>query len=610
MRLGTAIALGVATLIAAILVATIASVAMVVERSARGDVAVRLERSRGVFRALHADRQARFRSESRVIAEEPRLKAAVATEDPHLPTIAGVAASMKETARSQLFLLLDAEGVLVVDAARPDDAPEGVSLADRPVVSRALAEGDAVGVWADDDGAYLIAVQRIGFGAQVVGAVVIGHAVEDGIARAVSEQTGSATAVLLGDRVLAAAGFDPHVDRGALPAALAAVGTDGRRREVAVGGTEYVAVGARFPDYDGSRQLTYVVLENLDVALAPGRRVTRILYAILAAGIVLAVVFAFALSSRLSRPLDQLVRFTRLVASGDLTARAAVGGPLEVRQLEAAMNRMVNELGESRAELAEKHRLENELEIAEQIQTSITPDAFAIEGLDIAAGMEPASEVGGDYYDAIAVDGGGWIAIGDVAGHGLSSGLVMLMAQTSVASLVEAVPEASPRGVLMSVNRVIYDNVHRRMRRNRHMTMSVIRYFSDGRMVVAGAHLDIALLRAATGKVEEVQTVGTWIGMVEEIGAVTTETEIELDLGDVMVLYTDGVTEAESAAGEMFGFDRLSRVIATTAGNGPAAVRDAVFDAVRGWRAAKQDDASVVVMKYVGCDPAVKLARA
>jgi serine phosphatase RsbU (regulator of sigma subunit) len=212
--------------------------------------------------------------------------------------------------------------------------------------------------------------------------------------------------------------------------------------------------------------------------------------------------------------------------------------------------------------------------------------------------MEPASEVGGDYYDVIAVDGGGWIGIGDVAGHGLSSGLVMLMAQTSVATLVEALPEASPRGLLMSVNRVVYENVNRRLRRHRHMTMSLIRYYAEGRMVIAGAHLDVIVVRAATGRAEEIPTSGTWLGLVEDIASVTSETTLDLADGDTVVVYTDGVTEAEDERGEMFGGDRLREVIESHAGQPAQAIVDAIFGAVGSWQSSRQDDESVVVMRY------------
>ncbi len=66
------------------------------------------------------------------------------------------------------------------------------------------------------------------------------------------------------------------------------------------------------------------------------------------------------------------------------------------------------------------------------MQTSILPRKFAVPGLEISAKMIPASEVGGDYYDVIPVDDGCWIAIGDVSGHGLDAGLVMLMLQSSI----------------------------------------------------------------------------------------------------------------------------------------------------------------------------------
>jgi hypothetical protein len=89
--------------------------------------------------------------------------------------------------------------------------------------------------------------------------------------------------------------------------------------------------------------------------------------------------------------------------------------------------------------------LEKELEIGARIQTCILPAAIEVPGLSVSARMIPASEVGGDYYGVFPTHDGAWIGIGVVAGHGLTSGLVMLMMQSAVAALGRARPDALPR---------------------------------------------------------------------------------------------------------------------------------------------------------------------
>src|SRR5207247_1508364 len=97
---------------------------------------------------------------------------------------------------------------------------------------------------------------------------------------------------------------------------------------------------------------------------------------------------------------------------------------------------------------------ERELErrLAMRIQTSVLPSSPRLHGLDIAARMIPADDVGGDYYDVIQTDRTGWIAIGDVSGHGFEMGMIMLMTQSALSALVRASPNAAPGTILRQLN--------------------------------------------------------------------------------------------------------------------------------------------------------------
>ncbi|HVJ16337.1 MAG TPA: substrate-binding domain-containing protein, partial [Polyangiaceae bacterium] len=185
--------------------------------------------------------------------------------------------------------------------------------------------------------------------------------------------------------------------------------------------------------------------------------------------------------------------------------------------------RLVKRVADAAAqqEKAEKERLEQELSIASRIQTSILPRDLDVAGLSIAAMMIPASEVGGDYYDVLSVDGGCWIGIGDVAGHGLRPGLVMMMLQSVVAAIGRHTPNASPSELLGVVNAVLYDNVRQRLNQDEHATLSLIRYDRSGELVFAGAHEDLIVHRARSGECELVQTLGTWVGATSDIQDVT-----------------------------------------------------------------------------------------
>ncbi len=245
-------------------------------------------------------------------------------------------------------------------------------------------------------------------------------------------------------------------------------------------------------------------------------------------------------------------------------------------------------------------KAEEELEIARRVQTSILPRRFDVEGLEIAAVMIPANEVGGDYYDVLPVEDGAWLAIGDVSGHGLNSGLVMLMVQSATMAMTRGIPDARPREVLCLVNEVLYDNIRTRLQKDDHVTLTLMRYTRDGRIVFAGAHEDILIFRAATRKVERLRPPGTWLGARRDIRQATVDSMVELGDGDVMLLYTDGITEAMDAHKHQFDIGRLCAVFEASAHLPADRLRDAIMTAVRAWMSHQDDDMSIVVLRQKG----------
>lgn len=595
MKLRTAILAAIAGLILLIIAATVIAVAVIVDRAAQRDLRDELARSRQVFDDLLGSRQSRYRSDCRVVANEPRLRAVVATQDISRDTIAGVVAELRTSLGSDLFLLTDGAGTLLADAADP--AAEGFDMSDNPVIAAALQKGEGAGVWIAEDVPHQVQACRVDFGASAVGVVLIGNRIDEPFAATVQRQTGTTAVVALDGRPVAAsalAGGEP-APAGALDGVTGGAGDEPAERTVA--GSHYLAIGGRFPGYQGKRELSFALLRSLDEALAPGRRLTRGVLVIAGIALLSGLVLAVVLARRLSRPVDELVRFTGQVGKGDLSTRARESGASEIKSLAAAMNRMVTELESSRREQAERERLEREMEIAMRIQTSILPKAFEVHELDIAARMIPASEVGGDYYDILPVRDGCWIGIGDVAGHGLTAGLEMMMIQSIVAALVRENPRAAPRDHLRILNQVIYDNIRNRMDQDEHVTLTLLRYQLGGLVTFAGAHEEIVVIRAASGACERIETPGTWLGAMRDIARVTQDSTLQLEPDDVMVLYSDGVTEARSDRGVMFGMERLCDEVAAVRDEPAAVIRDRLLSAVDGWQDRQEDDVSVVVVR-------------
>jgi serine phosphatase RsbU (regulator of sigma subunit) len=241
--------------------------------------------------------------------------------------------------------------------------------------------------------------------------------------------------------------------------------------------------------------------------------------------------------------------------------------------------------------------LRKELEIARRIQTSILPTEHSVHGLQIAAKMIPASEVGGDYYDVRPTADGCWLGIGDVAGHGLEAGLVMLMIQSGLASLILHNPAALPHQILPALNRMLYENLRRRMGREDHATLTMLRFFSDGRLAYAGAHEDI-IVCSGSGEIRTVITHGTWVGISPDISHDLESRFIQLAEDDLVVLHTDGIPEARRGH-ECFGMPRLLAEIEKRHAQPVEQILTGVLQTVLDYSLSPpQDDATLLVLRY------------
>jgi sigma-B regulation protein RsbU (phosphoserine phosphatase) len=250
-------------------------------------------------------------------------------------------------------------------------------------------------------------------------------------------------------------------------------------------------------------------------------------------------------------------------------------------------------------------RMRKELEMLRQMQRMILPtpeELEAIEGLEIAGYMEPADEVGGDYYDVLYTDDLVTIAIGDVTGHGLESGILMVMTQTAVRTLKE-IKELDPVKFLDALNRTIYKNVQR-MNSEKNLTLVILTYY-QGKISISGQHEETIVVRNG-GQIERINTMnlGFPIGLEEEIIDFINHTSIELNTGDGIVLYTDGIPEAYSMDKKQYGIERLCEVISENWHNSAEEVKQAIIDDVK-QHIGKQkvfDDITLVVLKQKSID--------
>jgi len=241
---------------------------------------------------------------------------------------------------------------------------------------------------------------------------------------------------------------------------------------------------------------------------------------------------------------------------------------------------------------------EGELAIARQIQTSILPQTTRVNGFEIATAMVTASEVGGDYFDLLPAEPGGcWVGVGDVSGHGLDAGLMMLMVQSGLGALMHQDAVNDPALLVCHLNRMLHENVRVRLGRDDFATLTLFRFFSDGRFVYAGAHEDILIWRSAARRVERLPTPGTWVGVTPNVQRDIVNLENVLRDGDVMVLYTDGITEARSPEMELFGLERLMALIETLSNEPSVEICKGILSAIDGWSPLREDDRTLIVLR-------------
>lgn len=204
--------------------------------------------------------------------------------------------------------------------------------------------------------------------------------------------------------------------------------------------------------------------------------------------------------------------------------------------------------------------------------------------------------MGGDYYIA-RKDGGLVFSIGDVAGHGLESGVIAIMVQTAIRTLL-ASGQYDSRKFFEVLNRVIYDTT-RRMKCDRHLTLSFLQY-QDNVVTISGQHEEVLIVRSnSVLERHDTLDLGFPLGLEENISRFIGEVAVPLNPGDVLVVYTDGITEAFNSANAMYGIERLCEIVKASHKQSAAGIRDAVLRSLRE-HIGKQtlfDDVSLLVVK-------------
>ena len=301
-----------------------------------------------------------------------------------------------------------------------------------------------------------------------------------------------------------------------------------------------------------------------------------------------------------TRPLHRITSEVRSLMSGKKYKRIPPHSPDNIGIFTHFFNEVTKNLEKLSGDITTQKRIFSELDIARKIQQDVLPKkAENIKGLEIVAKSKAAAEMGGDSFDFIKRDENTMIYIGDVTGHGLPAGLVMMMVNTLIHAF--SINQKQPSEILSLVNKVLYE----RISSQKFITLVMLRWDSlQKKMFFTGAgHEHILVYRSKTKNVEKVKSGGIALRMVPDIRSMIEEKQISLDENDVILLYTDGITEARNERGEMYGIESL---VESLRRHGFRNTSDSIFTSISedfsnfvGSNFIQDDDITMITVKYL-----------
>jgi len=329
---------------------------------------------------------------------------------------------------------------------------------------------------------------------------------------------------------------------------------------------------------------------------------TRIMTIFAALFVILLVAVLFisiSLARYITKPVETLKSGTEAIGKGDLDYRVKISSGDEFEELANSFNTMAADLKTNivnlRLTTAQKERFTKELEIARTIQASFLPETIPeIPGFEIAAVSVPALEVGGDFYDFIPVSQNRWaLVIADVSGKGVSAALFMALSRTLIRANLEGKDDTT--GALRQANRMIYRDAQS------SMFVTAFSLVVDPERLtlscVNAGHNPPLVIRHESGDATFLREDGIALGVLSEMEI--HEEAVSVMPGDLVVMYTDGVTEAFNAKYEEFGAEQLIHIAKDCRALPACEVIEHILDSVRIFAGdtPQSDDITLVVLR-------------
>jgi len=318
----------------------------------------------------------------------------------------------------------------------------------------------------------------------------------------------------------------------------------------------------------GTVYLTYSS-EPIDERLAESRRsIILVTVGLMLVG----VIGVYLLSNYFVQPIVNITRRIRRFTRGDLESELPLEGAAEFFEISSAMNDMMTRLRHDRESVVERERLAKEIEVASQIQKTLLPRQLPeLDDLEIDAFYRAASMIGGDLYDVFKIDPERCcLIVADVSGKGVPASLVMSMLRTVIK--VRAAESRNAKEILVMVNDHLTDNIPKGMFIT--VLMTIYHTTTHTMELVSAGHNPLLLYRASTGRTTRCNPSGMPLGVPTMAGSefnnAVEEMYLELEDGDVFILYTDGITEAINRDGEQYGSERFETFMQQRLADGSA----------------------------------------
>ena len=329
----------------------------------------------------------------------------------------------------------------------------------------------------------------------------------------------------------------------------------------------------------------------------PRQKTTLILAGLFIVGLSL----IYLLISVLVKPIQALTDGVRAIGEGDFSDELAIDGPEEIGEIARAFNEITSKFREAQKSVVEQERMQKEMQVAQEIQHSLLPGKVPeVSGYDIASLYRAAKEVGGDYYDFVSVDEDTLgVVVADVSGKGVPGSLVMTMIRTALR--MEARGSHSAADVMSRMN----DFVTEDMKKGMFVTIFYVILDSKNRVIsyASAGHNPMVLFRAETDETFFLNPRGFPVGISlpdDSLFRRSIDVEkIKLKKDDMLVIYTDGVTEAMNDDREQYGEDRLLALIKKCGRKSPEEFVDALNEDIKVFTSGfpQNDDITVVAFK-------------